>query len=279
MQEAQRVAHLWWDTNSWSSYSSHVILELIFLFSFRGYVEPARCSRASMITSDQTLFFWAKLFQGAVSGSSYLYPTKSDGPIVYPVSAVLADKDIMLCIKPGEHGSTYGGYAFINFLTSSCLYVFCSNPLGCAVAMTALSVLVDERLAERSLRLGEYFRSTVRGFNNPLVSEVRGRGLLNAVVIDETKSVKGRTAWQFCLLLKSRGVLAKPTHVNMSVTLYFVVCNSDRSFVLFSSVRFAPPLVISDEDLKEAVKIIGECLLDFDQVSWPFLFFSPNTYS
>jgi len=148
---------------------------------------------------------------------------------VYPVSAVLADKDVMLCIKPGEHGSTYGG-----------------NPLGCAVALTALSVLVDERLAERSLKLGEYFRSTIRGFNNPLVAEVRGRGLLNAVVIDETKSLKGRTAWQFCLLLKSRGVLAKPTHVNV--------------------VRFAPPLVISEEDLKEAVTIIGECLLDFDQL-------------
>ncbi|KAF8816884.1 ornithine aminotransferase [Phlegmacium glaucopus] len=148
---------------------------------------------------------------------------------VYPVSAVLADKDIMLCIRPGEHGSTYGG-----------------NPLGCAVAMTALSVLVDERLAERSMRLGEYFRSAIRELNNPLVAEVRGRGLLNAVVIDETKSLKGRTAWQFCLLLKSRGVLAKPTHVNI--------------------VRFAPPLVISDEDLKEAVKIIGECLLDLDQL-------------
>jgi len=148
---------------------------------------------------------------------------------VYPVSAVLADKDIMLCIKPGEHGSTYGG-----------------NPLGCAVAITALSVLVDERLAERSLKLGEYFRSAIRKLNNPLVAAVRGRGLLNAVVIDETKSLKGRTAWQFCLLLKSRGVLAKPTHVNI--------------------VRFAPPLVISEEDLKEAVKIIGECLVDLDQL-------------
>jgi ornithine--oxo-acid transaminase len=148
---------------------------------------------------------------------------------MYPVSAVLADKDIMLCIKPGEHGSTYGG-----------------NPLGCAVAMTSLSVLVDERLAERSLKLGEYFRSAIRELNNPLVAEVRGRGLLNAVVMDEAKSLKGRTAWQFCLLLKSRGVLAKPTHVNI--------------------IRFAPPLVISEEDLKEAVKIIGECLIDLDQL-------------
>ena len=146
---------------------------------------------------------------------------------VYPVSAVLADKDVMLCIRPGEHGSTYGG-----------------NPLGCAVAMTALDVLVDEKLAERAMHLGEVFRSSVTALNSPLVATVRGRGLLNAVVIDETKSKKGRTAWQFCLLLKSRGVLAKPTHVNI--------------------VRFAPPLVISEEDLQKAVKIIGECLNDLD---------------
>jgi len=148
---------------------------------------------------------------------------------VYPVSAVLADASIMLCIKPGEHGSTYGG-----------------NPLGCAVAMTALDVLVDEKLADRAMRLGEYFRTAVRDLNSPLVAEVRGRGLLNAVVIDETKSKKGRTAWQFCLLLKSKGVLAKPTHVNI--------------------VRFAPPLVIKEEDLAKAVTIIGECLADLDEV-------------
>src|SRR5271155_1714128 len=148
------------------------------------------------------------------------YLIKSDGPIVYPVSAVLADKDIMLCIQPDDHGSTYGGYVlFPSYITSflEIFSLFCSNPLGCAVAMTALSVLVNERLAERALRLGEYFRSAIRELNNPLVAEVRGRGLLNAVVIDENKSLKGRTAWQFCLLLKSRGVLAKPTHVNMFV--------------------------------------------------------------
>jgi ornithine--oxo-acid transaminase len=86
---------------------------LISLFSVRVYVERERCSRASMITSDQTLSFWAKLFQGAVSGSSCIYLTKSDDPIVYPVSAVLADKSVMLCIKPGEHGSTYGGYVLL----------------------------------------------------------------------------------------------------------------------------------------------------------------------
>lgn len=148
---------------------------------------------------------------------------------VYPVSAVLADKDIMLCIQPGEHGSTYGG-----------------NPLGCAVAITALSVLIEENLAERANILGEKFRSAVRAFNHPLVKVVRGRGLLNAIVIDESQSTRGRTAWQFCLLLKSRGVLAKPTHVNI--------------------IRFAPPLVISEADLQRAVNIIKECLFDLDKL-------------
>jgi ornithine--oxo-acid transaminase len=148
---------------------------------------------------------------------------------VYPVSAVLADKDIMLCIQPGEHGSTYGG-----------------NPLGSAVAMTALKVLVEEDMAERALHLGEAFREGVRALNSPLVKTVRGRGLFNAVVIDESKSKRGRTAWQLCLLMKSRGLLAKPTHVN--------------------TIRFAPPLVIEEADLKKAVKIIGECLKDLDSV-------------
>ena len=234
-----------------------------------------------MITLDQTLSFWKKLFQGAVSGSSYICLAKSDAPtIVYPVSAVLADKDVMLCIKPGEHGSTYGGYIFTNFLTSFYLDGFCSNPLGCAVALIALSVLVDERLDKRSLKLGEYFRSSIRALNNPLVAEVRGRGLLNAVVINEKKSLKGRTAWQFCLLLKSRGVLAKPTHVNMSVSLLFfgLLQFLIILFYLFNSVCFAPPLVISEEVMKEAVKIIGECLVDFDQVSCSLHSFIPPKY-
>ncbi|KIJ61194.1 hypothetical protein HYDPIDRAFT_116171 [Hydnomerulius pinastri MD-312] len=150
---------------------------------------------------------------------------------VYPVSAVLADRKVMDCIRPGEHGSTYGG-----------------NPLGCAVAMTALNVLQDEKLAERAENLGKRFRDGVEALKakSPLVKEVRGKGLLNAVVIDESASQKGRTAWQFCLLLKSRGVLAKPTHVNI--------------------IRFAPPLVISEEDLDRAIRVIGECLQDFDKL-------------
>lgn len=148
---------------------------------------------------------------------------------MYPVSAVLADKDIMLCIQPGQHGSTFGG-----------------NPLGCAVATVALDVLIEERLAERAEDLGEKFRSGIRALNSPFVKEVRGRGLLNAVVIDETRSIRGRTAWQFCLLLKSRGVLAKPTHVNI--------------------IRFTPPLVIEEADLQKCIEIIGETLNDFDSL-------------
>ena len=95
------------------------------------------------------------------------------------------------------------------------LIVPCSNPLGCAVAITALDVLVEENLAQRAFDLGKKFRAAVRAIDSPLVKTVRGRGLLNAMVIDESKSTRRRTAWQLCLLLKSRGVLAKPTHVNM----------------------------------------------------------------
>ncbi|EKM52383.1 uncharacterized protein PHACADRAFT_260715 [Phanerochaete carnosa HHB-10118-sp] len=148
---------------------------------------------------------------------------------MYPVSAVLADRDVMLCIRPGEHGSTYGG-----------------NPLGCAVSMTALDVLVEEDLAQRAYDLGVKFRFGISAIKSPLIKTVRGLGLLNAIVIDEEKSIRKRTAWQLCLLLKSRGVLAKPTHVNI--------------------IRFAPPLIISEEDLMKAVKIIGECLEDLDNL-------------
>lgn len=151
---------------------------------------------------------------------------------VYPVSCVLADKEVMLTIKPGEHGSTYGG-----------------NPLGCAVAIAALDVLVDEKLCERADRLGQKFRSDLtllmRSGDTPMLSEIRGRGLLNAIVIDESKcKVQGRGAWQLCLLLKSKGLLAKPTHRNI--------------------IRLAPPLVIEEADLDRGVQIIKECLLQLD---------------
>ncbi|KIM50820.1 hypothetical protein SCLCIDRAFT_1225081 [Scleroderma citrinum Foug A] len=111
--------------------------------------------------------------------------------------------------------------------------------------MTALRVLVDEKLSERAETLGEIFHSEIAALKSPLVQQVHGRGLLNAIVIDEASSARGRTAWQFCLLLKSRSVLAKPTHVNI--------------------VRFALPLVIS-EDLRKAVNMIAKCLSDLDRL-------------
>lgn len=137
-----------------------------------------------------------------------------------PISAVLADDDIMLCIKPGEHGSTYGG-----------------NPLACKVAIAALEVLKEENLAQRSAELGEYFREEIRKLNHPAILEVRGKGLLNAIVIchDDPDA-----AWQLCLALKENGLLAKPTH-------------GDK-------IRFAPPLVITREQLEECVGIIAKSL-------------------
>ncbi|BFZ62843.1 ornithine aminotransferase [Saitoella coloradoensis] len=144
---------------------------------------------------------------------------------VYPVSCVLADRSVMDCFEPGSHGSTYGG-----------------NPLGCAVAMEALQVVLDEKLCERAERLGTHFRNRLRAARSPLIAEIRGMGLLNAIVIDETKT-NGKTAWQFCLLLKSRGVLAKPTHVNI--------------------IRLAPPLVIGEEEMERGLDVIIQCLEEF----------------
>ncbi len=144
---------------------------------------------------------------------------------VYPVSAVLANKDIMLCFEPGTHGSTYGG-----------------NPLACAVAIAALKVVKEENLVQRAAELGDYFISSLKAIDSPIVSLVRGKGLFVALVIDETKT-SGRTAWQLCLLLKSRGLLAKPTHKNI--------------------IRLAPPLVISKEDLEKGINIIKDCLEEF----------------
>lgn len=140
--------------------------------------------------------------------------------------------------------------------------------------MTALDVLIEEDLAGRAQRLGEQFRSGIRSLRSPLVKEVRGRGLFNAIVIDESASSRGRTAWQFCLLLKSRGVLAKPTHVNMCVGL---PRNGEEMLTdyLSQSIRFAPPLVISEEDLQNAIGVIRQALIDLDQVRW----IDPSCYS
>ena len=142
---------------------------------------------------------------------------------VFPVSAVLADDEIMLCIQPGEHGSTFGG-----------------NPLACKVAQAALEVVIDENLAENAYRLGKIFRSELRAFDNDMITLVRGRGLLNAIVI---KPKDGKEAWDVCLKLRDNGLLAKPTHGDI--------------------IRFAPPLVITEEQLMDCIAIIKKTILSF----------------
>jgi ornithine--oxo-acid transaminase len=142
---------------------------------------------------------------------------------VLPVSAVLSSNEIMLTIKPGEHGSTYGG-----------------NPLACAVATAALEVLRDEKMAENAERLGELFRNEMMKLQNEvsLVTLVRGKGLLNAVVIDDHED--SHAAWDICVDLAKNGLLAKPTHGNI--------------------IRFAPPLCISEAEIMQCVEIISNVI-------------------
>jgi ornithine--oxo-acid transaminase len=135
---------------------------------------------------------------------------------VLPVSAVFTNNDIMLTIKPGEHGSTFGG-----------------NPLACRVAIAALNVLLDEKLADNASRLGEIFRHELQKIKSDRIETIRGKGLLNAIVI---KPVNGKTAWDVCLKLMDNGLLAKPTHQHI--------------------IRFAPPLVITEPQIQEALDII-----------------------
>ena len=142
---------------------------------------------------------------------------------VFPVSAVFANDDIMLCIKPGEHGSTFGG-----------------NPLACKVAIAALEVVKDEELAANSERLGEILRRELAAIDSDMITLVRGKGLLNAIVI---KPKDGMEAWDVCLKLRDNGLLAKPTHGDI--------------------IRFAPPLVITEEQLMECVEIIKKTILSF----------------
>ncbi len=146
---------------------------------------------------------------------------------VFPVSAVLADDEIMLTIKPGEHGSTFGG-----------------NPLGCAVAIEALNVVKDEKLAENAERLGIIFRNRMNELveKSEMVNLVRGKGLLNAIVINDTEESK--TAWNICLALRDNGLLAKPTHGNI--------------------IRFAPPLTMTEAQLLDCCNIIEKTILEFE---------------
>jgi len=146
---------------------------------------------------------------------------------VFPVSAALADDEIMMTIKPGEHGSTFGG-----------------NPLGCRVAMAALKVAVDENLAANAEKLGSLFRTELSSFSreNNLLKSVRGKGLLNAILINDTED--SSTAWDICLKLRDNGLLAKPTHGNI--------------------IRFAPPLVITEEQIMDCISIIKNTINEFE---------------
>ena len=145
---------------------------------------------------------------------------------VYPVSAVLANNNIMEVIRPGQHGSTFGG-----------------NPLACKVAIAALEVVKDEKLAENAQKLGKIFRDRMQKLvdKNELVAKVRGKGLLNAVVINDDP--ESTTAWDICVALKENGLLAKPTHGNI--------------------IRFAPPLVMTEEQLHECCDIIEKTIKEF----------------
>jgi ornithine--oxo-acid transaminase len=142
---------------------------------------------------------------------------------VFPVSAVLANDDIMMCIKPGEHGSTFGG-----------------NPLACKVAIAALDVIKEENLSDNADRLGNIFRSELKKINSEMITKVRGKGLLNALVI---KTIDGKDAWDVCLSLRNNGLLAKPTHGDI--------------------IRFAPPLTITEKQLMESLAIIRKTILSF----------------
>lgn len=145
---------------------------------------------------------------------------------VYPVSAVLANDDIMLVIKPGQHGSTFGG-----------------NPLAARVALAALDVVLEENLAENAKKLGQLFRSEMKRIaaNSDLIVEVRGKGLLNAIVVNDT--AESKTAWNLCVALKENALLAKPTHGNI--------------------IRFAPPLVMTEAQLRDCISIIEQTISNF----------------
>ena len=146
---------------------------------------------------------------------------------VYPVSAVLTSHEIMLTIKPGEHGSTYGG-----------------NPLGCKVAMAALRIVKDEMLAENADLMGNYFREKLNQYisKSNIIKLIRGKGLLNAIVINDNED--SNTAWDICLKLKENGLLAKPTHGNI--------------------IRFAPPLIINKNQIDQAVEIIIKSVYEYE---------------
>jgi ornithine--oxo-acid transaminase len=141
----------------------------------------------------------------------------------YPVSAVLCNNEIMLCIKPGEHGSTYGG-----------------NPLACSIALAAMQVVNNEMLADNAMLMGNLLRTELQKIKSPMLTAVRGKGLLNAIDIEP---INGKTAWDVCLKLSQNGLLAKPTHGHI--------------------IRFAPPLVINEDQMSQCIDIIRKTILSF----------------
>lgn len=170
---------------------------------------------------------------------------------MYPVSCVLGSREVMLTIEPGTHGSTYGG-----------------NPLGSAIAIRALEIIKEENMVERAEKLGQIFRDGLHALKNPMIQTIRGKGLLNAIVIDESKT-NGHSAWDLCMLMKEKGLLvgralkiahlkqatevdandgqqAKPTHQNI--------------------IRLAPPLVITEAQIQQALDIIGEAMIELPQL-------------
>ncbi|KAI1355840.1 pyridoxal phosphate-dependent transferase [Xylaria sp. FL0043] len=147
---------------------------------------------------------------------------------MYPVSCVLSSKEIMLVVEPGTHGSTYGG-----------------NPLGCAVSIRALELMEEEQLTQKAEKLGKVFRESLVALKSPIIKTVRGKGLLNAVVVNESQT-NGHSAWDLCLLLKEKGLLAKPTHGDI--------------------IRFAPPLVITEVQMQKAIAIIGDALRELPKM-------------
>ena len=195
---------------------------------------------ASELCKAKNVLFIADEVQTGISRTGQLYCCQHEGVKpdililgkalsggVFPVSAVLANDEVMLTIKPGEHGSTFGG-----------------NPLACKVAMAALQVAVEENLAENAERLGALFRAELNAYieTSAIVSLVRGRGLLNAIVINDSE--QNNMAWDICLKLRDHGLLAKPTHGNI--------------------IRFAPPLVMTETQLLDCVSIITKTLKEFE---------------
>jgi ornithine--oxo-acid transaminase len=161
---------------------------------------------------------------------------------MYPVSCVLSSKDVMLTIEPGTHGSTYGG-----------------NPLGSAVAIRALEIIQEEDMVNKAEKLGKMFRDGLGKINNPTLKLVRGRGLLNAIVIDESKT-NGHTAWDLCMLMKEKGLLVSADQGRLSRRAVLTHFHFQAKPTHQNIIRLAPPLVITEEQIQTALKIIEQAL-------------------